>query len=321
MKNNLIIITCHCNNEEKIQVLEENINLLKSIDLDIMLVSHVPVPFDIQSQVEYVIYDKSNPIIDFPYRGMVFWRTMNFNGTIIRFDNILSDYGWTAFNQYLLGGNLGLSLNYNFYSFINYDVKLTNLMLDSFQTPSDFLVSNVVDNNDEKGYRFPSFMLNILSKKNLKSILPIIDKKYYMSDTHPWLKGGKFRDAEDYWGHLITNYQYDVFSEPIEDQISFDNTGELYNFSKHEEFKIFFQNSNTHERFITESRIPRVIIYENSTSFLTLVINDLHTNIIDGANILLDLPEVTSIGYIYEGEYYDLTEEYNNSIYSTINYI
>ena len=74
MKNNLIIILSHCDSKEKIEILTDNIKKLKTQNFDILLLSHTPIPSHIQQMIEYFIYDKSNPIINWPYRGMVFWK-------------------------------------------------------------------------------------------------------------------------------------------------------------------------------------------------------------------------------------------------------
>tara|TARA_B100000780_G_scaffold84560_1_gene57864 strand:- start:2533 stop:3501 length:969 start_codon:yes stop_codon:yes gene_type:complete len=320
MKNNLIIILSHCDTDQKVKVLQDNIVKLKSKGLDILLVSHIPVSSTIQSQVEYVIYDKSNPIILFPYRGMVFWKNLKFNSKKLYLQNITKDYGWTAYNQILLGGNLGLSLDYDFYSFINYDIVLTEGIMGELDTPSPFLTTKVKDDREEEGHRYPSFMLNILSKDNLKKLLPVINKKYYMSDAHPWLEGGKFPDAESYFGHLISLFEYTTYPEPIVDQIAFDNVPNLFNFSKHREFKLFFQNGDTHKRIASNSWVPRVVVYDNSTTKLNLIVNEIDTEVLGGANVVLDMPEVKLIGYVFNGEFTDLTKKYKESIFSIINY-
>lgn len=322
MKNkNLVIIMCHCDNDIKKKALNKNIDKIKSEGFDIMVLSHIPVSNSIQNKVDYFIYDKSNPTITYPYRGMVFWRNLKFKDKKIKLQNILDDYGWTAFNQILLAGNLGISLDYDYFSFINYDVKLTDNIIHDLNNPVPFLVSKVRDLRlQDIDYRFPSFMLNVLSKENLKSLLPIINKKYYMSDQHPWKKDGKFRDAEEYWEQLIKNFEYLTHIEPIWDQISFEDTDGLFNFSNDENFKIFFQNSNTHERIHTEDWTPRVIVYDNNTSELKLVVNSLETAI-EGTNVCLELPEtITKIGYIVKNKYHDLTEKYHKSIFATIDF-
>lgn len=324
MKNkNLVIILCHCNDDTKKNILNKNIDRIKKEGFDIMVLSHIPVSNSIQEKINYFIYDKSNPVIEYPYRGMVFWKSLNFKDKSIKLQNILNDYGWTAFNQILLAGNLGVSLDYDYFSFINYDIKITDNIIHDLNNPIPFLVSKVKDLRlKDIDYRFPSFMLNVLSKENLKSILPIINKKYYMSDQHPWKNDGKFRDAEEYWEQLIKNFEYSTHIEPIADQVSYvsEETDGLFNFSKNKDFKIFFQNSNTHKRIMTQDFIPRIIIYDNSLPELILVVNSLET-IIDKENICLDLPEeISKIGYIVKGEYYDLTEIYNKSIFATIDF-
>ena len=62
-----------------------------------------------------------------------------------KLQNILDDYGWTAFNQILLGGNLGVSLDYEYFSFINYDIKITDSIIHDLNNPIPFLVSKVKD--------------------------------------------------------------------------------------------------------------------------------------------------------------------------------
>jgi len=329
--NNLIIILCHCDTKIKKKILLENIKCLKAKGFDVMVLSHIPISQTLQNKIEYYIYDKSNPIIHYPYRGMVFWKTLNFKNNPIKLQNIVGDYGWTAFNQILLAGNLGISLDYEYFSFINYDIKMNDLILESLLNPVPFLTSKVNGLQDKKN-RFPGFMLNILSKSNLKKILPLIDKEFYMCDEHSFKEDGKFKDAEDYWGHLIRNFKYKIFPEAIEDKISYEsydidgNPKGPFNFIPgslfHTHFKIFFQNSNTFKKIITDNWTPRIIIYDNKLPKLTLVVNSLETQISGNPNLCLDLPDVVDkIGYIIDGEYTDLTDEYHKAIFSTINFV
>ena len=317
MKNNLIAILCHCNTPEKEQLLRETIHTIKAEGHDILVVSHIPVTYEIQDLVEYSIYDKSNPLISYPDRGMVYWQHKIVNQEKIKMQNIMPDYGWTALNQILNVSRFSLDLEYTHYTFINYDTKLTEAVLHELRDPADFVTSRVVDDRDERGYRYPSFMVNILTKKNLKRLLPLISKEDYMCDTHTNVEGGKFIDAEHYWEHLTSIFNILPLKESIQDLISFDFPN-IFNESKHPDFKIFLQNSNTFERIISNSFIPRVLIYDNTADDLVLNIND-YTVEIEG-NTVLDLPEINKIGYTIGGEYTDLTDVYMNANFATINY-
>ena len=92
------------------------------------------------------------------------------------------------------------------------------------------------------------------------------------------------------------------------------------NYSKHQEFKLFFQNEETHRRISSNSWVPRVVIYDNSTTELNLIVNDIDTEILGGANVVLDMPKVNKIGYKFKGEFVDLTKKYKDSVFSIINY-
>lgn len=318
MKNNLIAILCHCNTPEKEVLLKENIQTIKNEGHDILIVSHIPVSYEIQDMVEYSIYDRSNPLITYPDRGMVYWQYRQINDTKIKMQNIMPDYGWTALNQILNVTRFALPLDYTHYTFLNYDVLLTDIVLHELKDPADFVTSKVKDDRSEEGYRYPSFMLNILTKKNLQRVLPLIDKNDYMCDTHLFIEGGKFRDAEQYWGHITSIFNQFILSEEMVDQISFEFPN-IFNESNHSEFKIFFQNNNTFRRIDTNSFTPRIMIYENSVENLIINLNE--EKIVVYGNAVIDLPEINTIGYTYNNEYVDLTEVYNKANFSTINYV
>jgi hypothetical protein len=318
MKNNLIAILCHCNTAKKEALLKKNIEIIKQQGHDILVVSHIPVSYEIQNEVEYCIYDKSNPLISYPDRGMVYWQYKNIIGSRIKLQNIMPDYGWTAFNQILNVSRFALPLNYSHYTFLNYDALLTDIVLHELKEPADFVTSKVKDERNENGFRYPSFMLNILTKNNLQKLLPLISKEDYMCDTHIVVEGGKFKDAEQYWGHLTSIFNQLILKEQMVDQISFDFPN-IFDVSEHLEFKIFFQNNNTFERIDTNSFTPRVLVYENTAEELVLNINKQQINIEN--DYIQDLPEIDTIGYTYKGEYVDLTEIYNNANFATINYV
>lgn len=59
-KKNIIIIGTYPNHPHKMEMLRECIERVKPLGYDILVVSHYPLPTDIQEMVDYVIYDKEN---------------------------------------------------------------------------------------------------------------------------------------------------------------------------------------------------------------------------------------------------------------------
>jgi autotransporter strand-loop-strand O-heptosyltransferase len=56
----IFIIGCYANDEERIEILINKINDIKKHNLPIMIVSHYPVPTKIQDMVDYYVYEKEN---------------------------------------------------------------------------------------------------------------------------------------------------------------------------------------------------------------------------------------------------------------------
>jgi len=319
MKNkNLIIVQCHCNTKEKISVLEENIKTLKKQNLKILVVSHIPVNQDIQDTVDYFIYDKSNPILHWPDRGMIHWMKIDFDKPY-KAINVLFDFGWTSINQILLAGNLGLSLDFDHYTFINYDIKITDNIIKAIKNPVPLLSSKVVDKRVKDNFRFPSLLFSIFSKKNLQRVLPLFSKEKYIKGYYN--KKGEtiyYRDAEEYFGDIIKNFHYTIFKDEIQDSIKFEEP-DMLNCSKHNDFKILLQNDTTHPTVHPLPHSSKALIYNNKSKGFDFVVNNTVINIKDRKK-LIHLPKIKKIGYVYKDNFIDLMKEYKSSNYVNINY-
>jgi len=266
-KNNLAIIFSHCDNSEKTDILKDTIITIQSNHFDILLVSHLPISIEIQSLVEYFIYDKSNPLLFWPERGMCHWKTEYVGEKAYRMDTIFPDTGWTVFNQMLISSNLALSLDYDYYTLINYDAKLTPSMIKAMNNPSDIYLSRVVVSNDWYGEDkptqktfFPGLVFNILSKEKLSKIIPLISKEDYINGkggddieyntselkdfSHDEIKHIGFKDSEHYFHNLVSNFKYDIHPELVTEKCGFKPKSERggiepFNFNIHNNlFKI-----------------------------------------------------------------------------------
>ena len=70
----LIMITAYCPDDTRENILR---NLVTSLEkhkniFDVMIVSHTPIPLDIQKKVDVSLFDKKNEILtDNPFHGLV----------------------------------------------------------------------------------------------------------------------------------------------------------------------------------------------------------------------------------------------------------
>ena len=68
------LISSFCDNQEKIDVLEKNINIIKNHGLDVIVVSPFNLPEYLTNQCDYFFITKDNPILEWPTRSMFHWR-------------------------------------------------------------------------------------------------------------------------------------------------------------------------------------------------------------------------------------------------------
>ena len=318
VNKNLVIIFSHCDNDEKTEILKDTINEVKNNGFDTLLVSHLPVSIELQSLVNYFVYDKSNPLLFWPERGMCHWKTVHTEEKSYRMDTIFPDTGWTVFNQILISSNLALSLDYDYYTLLNYDADITQSMIDAMNDPSDVYISRIVVTNDWNGEKeptqktfLPGLVFSILSKKILNKIIPLISRENYINGkggsdidfgdiedfSHNEIKHEGFTDSEHYFYNLINNFEYKVHPELVRDKYSFKPESERggiqpFNFNVYNKFFKIYMDCNTSNLLIYDVNKP-----------ITIIINE-NESIIDKSCFIES--KVESLGFYNEDEYIDL---------------
>jgi len=74
--NKVALISTYCDNQEKIDVLQKNINIVKSYGLDVIVISPIVLPKDIQEQCDYFFITKDNPVLEWPKKSMYIWKEL-----------------------------------------------------------------------------------------------------------------------------------------------------------------------------------------------------------------------------------------------------
>jgi len=294
MKNkNLIVILCYCDTQEKLDILQSTISILKN-NFNILISSHSPLPTSIQSQIDYFVYDQSNPILRFPERGMKFWKTV---GGQIKISHIKEDYGWTVFNLIKNAISLNNNLDYPFCSFINYDTKITNEILELLNDPKDFICSNYIDPATNQPL-FPGLLLNILSKDNIIKVDSLLSKSDYVKQI-PNTQTSMYNDAESYWESILENFKYKKTEVKVKGTLEC-GSPDVLNYNKYNtNFKLFFSVSN-----------KQLLIYDNFNN-LNIKINVNGENIIlKQINEVINLPDIKYLGIFIDSKLVDITNIY-----------
>ena len=234
MKNKRIFcITAYCNTQDKIDVLIENILLLKKYNYSILLHSYLKVPNNISNLVDYLIIDKDNPII---HRGTkALWWYLQYSK--FQLNKTWDDSSWTAINQIQQISSFLSNKDYDYHIFLNYDLILTS---DYFQERLIHLNNSFTGSTLSGDLDRSSLLFFILNKDDLNFMSESLSLDDYLS-----IKDGRM--AEDYFHDKVMsrNIPFDPnirFSDHIQGFFGNVPHEKIFNYlyEKTDDFSLFF---------------------------------------------------------------------------------
>jgi hypothetical protein len=206
-----VLISSHCEDEEKREVLKSNVKKLKSIDIDIILYSTVNLDSEIIEMVDHYFYTKNNPILKFPIKGISCWRIFELNGEHIKVFHILNDYGWAGAFQYKNLLSLSKLFNYDVSYVMIYDVKLDDEIIDFFLNNEETVFFPSKHENNVRHWNVGSHLMS-LSKNDLEIFISELTVENYLQKTETYL--------ESFIEEICLKYNWKISEKMIVDQIN-----------------------------------------------------------------------------------------------------
>jgi hypothetical protein len=232
-KNKVALISTFCDTQEKLDILEKNIKIVKNNNIDVVLISPFTLPSYITELCDYVFITKDNPVLDWPGRCMFNWKILNVNGVIHEIASTYSDYGFAGLNQIKQLSNIALSLDYNQFYHMIYDIKIDENIIDGFN--SDKGCSVYPSKRGEEIWPVGLHFM-IFNRPNLTKFISYITLKDYLS-----VKNG---DAFAWLHSIQDKVKYTIESTPVEDEIYFYENYNFFNMSPIENFKFFIEKND-----------------------------------------------------------------------------
>ena len=231
--NKVALISSFCDNQEKMDVLEKNIKIVKSHNLDVIVISPFNLPEYLTKQCDYFLITKDNPILDWPTRAMYAWRGLNVNGTKYVMAKTYPDYGFAGLTQIKQLSQIALGLDYNQFYHMIYDIKIDENVIEGFHSNR----TNSVYPSKRKDDIWPvGLHYLIFNKENLKNLISYINLESYLSVKHG--------DAFAVLHSLQNKLNYTIEKTPIEDEIYYYENIDFFNCSPIEEIKFFIENDD-----------------------------------------------------------------------------
>ena len=303
------LISTYCDTQEKLDVLSKNIDNVKTFGLDVIVISSLILPEYIQNKCDYFLLMKDNPVLDWPQKAMFAWQELMLNGEKIKITRTYADYGWAGLYQVKKLSEIALSLDYDYFYHMIYDLKFNETVVDGLLGESDCDVysSKRGDIIWEVGLHFMIF-----NKEKLKNFIQHITLQSYLNS-----EGG---DAFVWLHRLIEVFPYNIVKSPVEDEIYYYDGHDFFNSSPIDDLKIFIEKNDE-----TDSTI-KLLFYnvDQPRNILLNVGENVYGYQING-NSLIDLgfkkENIKNVSLTYNGIEYNITEKIEKIKHNTLKVI
>jgi len=301
----IALISTYCDTQEKLDVLEKNIDNIKNLSIDVMVISPIFLPQYIQTKCDYFFLTKDNPVLDWPQKAMQAWKNILINDKPITITRTYADYGWAGLFQVKKLSELALTLDYDYFYHMIYDLKFDETVIEGLTSEGECNIYSLIKDNQiwEIGLHFMVF-----NRENLQKFIPHITLENYLIETAGI--------AESWLLDLKSIFPYNIIRKPVEDEIYYYEGHDFFNFSPIAELPFFIikddelLDSIKLLFYLSIENVPFQIMIDN------IILDEVSENfkIIDlGFNKL----SPKSVQIIYNETVFDITDTINKLKHST----
>lgn len=230
----IALVSTYCDTPEKIHVLVEGAKTFKSLGVDVMVNSCIPLEPAVTKHFDFYFQTKENPLLYWPERANTFWwKQKNQYDKEIILHRDIDDYGWAAVYQMKKLSEIALTYDYDIFYHITYDIIVSDKLTQDILNNKTNITYHAINPNDPLDQWNVSPLFINFGKENLIKFLSKINKDEYIR-----LNGF----AEDFIEIILEDIPMSKSEFPVKDLITYINgcDNNLFNFSQSENYKIFF---------------------------------------------------------------------------------
>jgi hypothetical protein len=299
------LISSFCDTEQKINVLNKNIDIIINLGIDVIVISPFALPNFIVNKCNYFFKTNDNPVLDWPQRSMYTWKEIYIDNKKFQMTRTYPDYGWAGLFQVKQLSEIALLLNYEQFFHMIYDLKIDDNVLNGLN--SEKTCNIYPSKRDEEIWKVGLHFM-IFDQKNLSRFVSNIYLDSYLT-----MSGGHaFRWLENL--HVVFPYNFE--ETPVGDEIYYYEGEDFYNYSPINEFSMFIIKD---DKILDNIKLLFYSVKE--TTPIKIIINE---DIIDNftyENNLIDLgfnkTNPKQVKIIYKDNEYDITDTINKIKHNT----
>lgn len=290
MNNKVALFGTYCDTKHKQETLLKNIRKVKSLGLDVFVISILELPSEIHEEADYVIYSKENPVPPLGNKSICSWRMCEDNVKVLSF---LPDYGYPSLLQLKRLIDFSSTLDYDYYFTMIYDIIITPEI-------ERILIEG----------RECSFFKNPKVTEVLGSILTAFDKKHAKKFSSLLTEKSYYRDGESIAESWMVKVN-DLIGGNIENVVAADSIdlNHILLETNHSPFPDF-------NLFIVKNKVLMIFLYSiKYETSLTIRTNISERTVNVNSQTLIHISDdpslVKYIKIIYNGRESDLSNYFN----------
>jgi len=324
----IALVSTFCDTDYKKNILHENVEKVKKLGIDIMLISpnFIEIPKKTIEISDFCFYTKENPLLRWPVRSYTHWYEQPIgDGKITKLQRGLADYGWAALYQTKKLSQIALTFDYDVFYHMIYDLEIDEII------ESEFLSDEVNVVHPRRDPHHPEFLWDttlhfmVFDREMMKKIESEITLNEYLR-TSGVAEGEVFKWKE--------KYDIKTSEHPVKDKIFYWENFDFFDMSPFDDFKMFISKN---EEMNINIRNGNNLLSDKLTSNLRIVfhsfdqinvvqieVNDYKFEITPKPweinEIPIDSQKVNKIKITYNSVDVDFTDDYKNIMMNQIYY-
>jgi len=295
----IALITSYCDTDEKRNTLVNNIRKLKELNVDVMLCSPIfPLEQYVIDLCDFYFLTKENPILKWPERAYSVWVLLeNKYKNLIYLHRYLDDYGWAALYQTKKLAQIAITYDYDIFYHMIYDLDIDENIENDIKTDVVNRAYHRIDPNNKSTQWNVNLHFLPLDRNITSFFAENIKKEDYTS-----ISGF----AENFIEKILEPFNLEKSKFPLRDTIrhEYGKNNNLHNYSKNDEYKIFFSKMENRYKFI---------VYDIKT-FVKIKVNGFDIDFEETVPVELQITSLDSFIVYADNSSIDYTEQFNSSI-------
>ena len=323
-KKKIALVSTYCDNQEKKNVLLELVEKVKSLGVDVMVISPLPLEKEHIDVCDYLYFTKENPILGWPTRLFTFWREYIVgDGKVLTLQRGVGDYSWAALYHVKKLTQIAMDYDYDIFYHMIYDLEIDDNIKNALTNFEGNIVYPRRDPHNPETLWETTLHFMSFDRELMKEIEKEITLENYLS-TNGVAEGEVYK-----WKQKFKIYGSD---KPVKDKIYYWKDFDFFDYSPSEDFKMFMSKNDNMDIWLGENEnvykevLPnnlRIVFYGNDhIGDMTIIISGERFNINPKSFEMIELPisstEVDEIKLIYKGEEYNLSDEYKKIMLNQI---